>query len=341
MKKPSKKIIINLILAAVILIVVVLYIKLRIIREVIFIIIFSFIVSYTLKPLLMYSMEKTKINKKLGAGLIILAVFSFVVITIVGVIPSLFKEGANIETIMNSVERLVNWVNSKVHMNQYGIFDTLSVQINERLNVALSNFSEKAFDSLVDFSENLLSLAVVPVVSYYFLAEGNVIENKLLLLVPMKKRSIIKRIISDIDKALGRYIFSQFVLCIIIGVLTFFVLICLKIQFPILLSIFNAVVNIIPYFGPLIGAIPAILVALIQSPTKAIYATILLFIIQQVEGNLISPQITASSIKMHPLLIIILLLIGEKIGGFFGMILAIPIGVIIKVIYEDIDYHMY
>jgi predicted PurR-regulated permease PerM len=321
--------------------VVILYIKLNIIREVIFIIIFSFIVSYTLKPLLMYSMEKTKINKKLGAGFIILSVFSFVVITIVGVIPSLFKEGANIETIMNSVERLVSWINSKVHMSQYGIFDTLSVQINERVNVALSNFSEKAFDGLVDFSENLLSLAVVPVVSYYFLAEGNIIENKLLLLVPMKKRSIIKRIISDIDKALGRYIFSQFVLCIIIGVLTFFVLICLKIQFPILLSIFNAVVNIIPYFGPLIGAIPAILVALIQSPTKAIYATLLLFIIQQVEGNLISPQITASSIKMHPLLIIILLLIGEKIGGFFGMILAIPIGVIIKVIYEDIDYHMY
>jgi predicted PurR-regulated permease PerM len=130
-------------------------------------------------------------------------------------------------------------------------------------------------------------------------------------------------------------------LCLIVGVLTFFVLIFFKVQFPVLLSIFNAVINIVPYFGPLIGAIPAIIVALLQSPTKALYTTLFLFLIQQVEGNLLSPQITASSIKMHPLLIIILLLIGEKIGGFFGMILAIPIGVIIKVIYEDIDYHMY
>jgi predicted PurR-regulated permease PerM len=341
MKKPSKKHIVNLILALLVLSVIILYIRSKIIREVVYIIIFSFIVSYTLKPLLTLLVDKSKLNKKLGSALIIIAVFSFVVIIAVVLIPSLFNESSNIENIMNSIDRLIGYLNSKVNIKGYGILDTLGEQLNEKFNIALKNFSEKAFDSLINFSENLLSLAVVPVVSYYFLSEGELIENKLLLMVPINKRAVIKKILTDIDKALGRYIFSQFILCLIVGVLTFFVLIFFKVQFPVLLSIFNAVINIVPYFGPLIGAIPAIIVALLQSPTKALYTTLFLFLIQQVEGNLLSPQITASSIKMHPLLIIILLLIGEKIGGFFGMILAIPIGVIIKVIYEDIDYHMY
>ena len=99
--------------------------------------------------------------------------------------------------------------------------------------------------------------------------------------------------------------------------------------------------NIIPYFGPIFGAVPIIIVAFLDSVNKGIWVSILLLLLQQIEGNILSPKITGESTDIHPLVVIIILLIGEKLGGFTGMILAVPIGVIIKVIYEDINYYLF
>lgn len=127
----------------------------------------------------------------------------------------------------------------------------------------------------------------------------------------------------------------------IIGVLTFFILIIFKVKFPLWISLLNAAFNIIPYFGPIFGAIPAVVVAFIDSPIKGLYIMLAMIVIQQIEGNILSPQITGNSINMHPFMIIILLLIGDKFGGFMGMILVVPIAVIIKVIYDDINYYLF
>lgn len=115
----------------------------------------------------------------------------------------------------------------------------------------------------------------------------------------------------------------------------------MKIDFPIILSVLNAFFNIIPYFGPIFGAIPAIAIALIQSPEKALWTAVCLYVLQQIEGNILSPKVTADSISMHPLVVILLLIIGGEIAGFIGMVLAVPLGVIIKVMYEDLNYYMF
>ena len=78
-----------------------------------------------------------------------------------------------------------------------------------------------------------------------------------------------------------------------------------------------------------------------ESPNKALWTAFVVFIIQQIEGNILSPKITGDSTNMHPIIIIILLLIGEKVGGFIGMIIIVPIAVIIKVIYEDINDYLF
>lgn len=114
-----------------------------------------------------------------------------------------------------------------------------------------------------------------------------------------------------------------------------------SIKLPILLSLINGFFNIIPYFGPVIGSLPAILIAFTKSPKTALWALILLYSIQQIEGDILSPKITGDSVDMHPLTVILLLLIGGKIYGFLGMVLAIPIGVIMKIIYEDLNYYLF
>ncbi len=145
----------------------------------------------------------------------------------------------------------------------------------------------------------------------------------------------------NIDKILSRYILSQLLLSLIIGVLSFVLLLVLRIKFPLVLSIINAIANIIPYFGPIIGGVPIIFMALTGSVTKGLLAAVGVFLIQQVEGNFLAPKITGDSTNMHPIIIIILLILGEKMGGVIGMVLIVPIAVIIKVIYDDIDYYLF
>ena len=189
--------------------------------------------------------------------------------------------------------------------------------------------------------ENLINLAIVPIIAYYFLVDGDIIYNKLMLVFPTEKRVVIKKIICNIDRVLGRYIMSQLLLSIIIGVLTLILLLIIGVKFPVALAIINAITNVIPYFGPILGGVPIVFIALTMSPTKGLIAFIGVILIQQIEGNILAPTITGDSTNMHPIIIIILLILGEKIGGIIGMIVVVPIAVMIKVIYDDINNYLF
>jgi predicted PurR-regulated permease PerM len=337
MKKIYKYILILIILS----IIIYLSLKSPVVKELYYLIFMSFIISYSLRPLLKILVNKG-INKRFGSILIILTFVALTLGALIVIIPSIFKESLNISNTFGKIQLFLDGLYEKLkplsnNKTMYVILDT----IYSNSNRTMVNIFNKIFSSALSLGENLLSLAVIPIVVYYFLADGDVIGNKLLVFFPLRVRTMVRRILGDIDKILGRYIISQFILCAIIGIFTFVVLLILHVDFPIILSILNALFNIIPYFGPLFGAIPAILVALLISSKAALWTAIWLYAIQQIEGNIISPKITGDSVSMHPLMVIILLVIGGKIGGFLGMVLAVPVGVVIKIIYEDLNYYLF
>lgn len=315
--------------------------KSSIIRELVGVVFTSFIIAYSLKPVKNSIVSKFKFNERLVSALLVVAILGTVVLTFALLIPTLFKETLDIENILNGFTELIDSVLNKLRSYNIGVVDVIYEQTSEKLNVWLIDTSYRFFDTLIALWENMISLAIIPVVTYYFLADGKTLGSKLLLVLPTEKRSVVKLIGKDIDKLLGKYIFSQLLLSLIIIVLTFIGLLVIGIKFPLWLSILNGIFNIIPYFGPIIGLVPALLIAFLTSPSKAIAVAILYFVIQQLEGDLIAPKVTGESISMHPICIILLLLIGEKLGGIFGMVLAVPIGVMVKVIYEDINYYLF
>lgn len=320
---------------------IVLILRIKIIREVIEILLLSFIIAYFLNPIKCWLIERFKIKKSLAAALIVFSILLIIIVSLAMLIPSLMKQNINIEGIIDFATEFIKSLMSKFNLNNYSIFNSIYEQSTERINAWIQGIFQNALDNIVALSDNILSLAVIPVVVYYFLSDGKYILDKILLILPTKNRSLIRKIIYDIDKVLARYIFSQFILCSIIAVFTFIGLLIIKLEFPLFLAIINGVFNIIPYFGPVIGALPAIFIAFMSGGNKVLITIVLFFLLQQIEGNILSPKITGDSISMHPIVIIILLLFGEEIGGFVGMILAVPIGVIIKVIYEDINYHLF
>ncbi|EHI98362.1 protein of unknown function UPF0118 [Clostridium sp. DL-VIII] len=305
------------------------------------IILISFILAYTLTPIRDAIEGKFKVSKKIASVLVILIVLGIIVTCVIVIVPTLFNELLNISNVFENIRSFLEETLRKFNKNGVITNSAIYNEILEKGNAFWMNFSESVVERFMNIGDDIMLFAIVPIMIYYFLCDGSKIYNKMLLLLPTEKREITRKILSNIDRVLTRYITSQLLLSGLIGVLTFIILLALKVKFPIWISILNAVFNIIPYFGPIFGAVPAIIVALLDSPVKALWVTLGMFFIQQLEGDILSPKITGESTDMHPFVVIILLLIGDKIGGFIGMVLVVPVAVIIKVLYDDINYYLF
>ncbi|NME83672.1 AI-2E family transporter [Clostridium sp. SM-530-WT-3G] len=339
--KKYKPYLLKAIIAAVFLFCICLYVLNNSVKKVVNIIIVSIILSYVLMPTRRFFERKLKMKRKIASVFIIILLIGIFVSFFVVIIPSLFNEAESINNMIDSIGGFFQGIIDNSIFDKIPILQKIYNTALEKVNGFIYNYLNNFVDILINVSSNLISYAICPVMIYYLLGEGEEIYEKLMLIFPISKRKITKRIISDIDMVLSRYIASQLLLCGIIGLLTFILLIILKVKFPIWISLINALFNIIPYFGPILGIIPAAVVALIDSPIKCLWVVIGMFIIQQIEGNILSPKITGDSTEIHSFVIIILLLIGDELGGFVGMVLVIPIAVIIKVLYEDINYYLF
>ncbi|GAA0177003.1 AI-2E family transporter [Clostridium sediminicola] len=331
----------NLIYLTIILVILVSVFKFEFLREIFCIILYSFSLYYVIKPLQKKLLNKG-FNRKLSSFILILCLFISIFFILIYFIPLAFRESLSLTRAIDEIEEYFAQlpINLKV-LNNNKILLSLLNNIYKRGYNALIIIVNNILDNAIEMGDNLLALLVIPVITYYLLCDSKYINNKILYVFPIKLRKIIRKICYDIDKILSRYILSQFILCGIVTFFTFILLIVFDIKYPILLSFINGIFNIIPYFGPIFGAIPVILVTFIYSPQIALYVTIAMYLIQFIEGNIIAPKITGDSVDLHPIVVILVLVISGKIAGFIGMIMAIPLTVIIKVIYEDLNYYLY
>lgn len=143
----------------------------------------------------------------------------------------------------------------------------------------------------------------------------------------------------DVDRSLGSYIRGQLTVCTIIGLLATVSLWLAGIRYPLVLGVIIGITNIIPYFGPVIGAFPAIIIAATISVKMVFLVIIIIFGLQFIEGNILSPLIVGKSLHIHPVLIILALLIGGEIAGVVGLILAVPVFAVLKVTITHISSH--
>ncbi|BBK77523.1 MULTISPECIES: AI-2E family transporter [Clostridium] len=311
------------------------------IKEIVNIIFISFSLSYVLNPAKEFLMTKLKVNKRTSSLIIILIVVGLIIGGITVMLPSFVDELASVGDVFDNVEKFYNNIADKFNLNSIPGINSIYNSIVEKGNGLLTSVSDNLLDYILEASSKILSLAVIPIIIYYFMCDGDKLFSRMMLILPTNKREVTQNIVMDINKVLKRYISGQLYLCGIIGILTFILLLSLQIKFPLWIAIFNALFNIIPYFGPIFGMVPAVIVALMISPAKALWVLIGMILIQQIEGNILSPKITGDSIEMHPFVIIVLLLIGDKFGGFIGMIVVVPIAVVIKVLYDDINYYLF
>jgi len=167
------------------------------------------------------------------------------------------------------------------------------------------------------------------------LLEENGIKKFFLSVVPLKQKNRVTRIANRIGIKLGSWLRGQLILAVAVGLVIYIGLRLMGIPYALTLALIAGVLEIVPILGPIIAAIPAIIVAFTISPLTALLITAFYILVQELENKLLVPKVMQYSVGLNPVTIIIILLVGAKLMGILGMLLAIPVALIIYVILEE------
>ncbi|WP_175640589.1 AI-2E family transporter [Metabacillus schmidteae] len=190
-----------------------------------------------------------------------------------------------------------------------------------------------SFSKLLGVVTNItLTIVTVPFILFYMLKDGHKFPGEAVKLFPSTYRGEGLKILKDLYETLATYIQGQLIVSLVVGLGCFIGYMIIGLDYALVLGIVVAVTNIIPYLGPFIGATPAVVIALLDSPTKALLAALVVTVVQQLDGNLLSPLIIGKRLNTHPLTIILLLIGAGSFGGVIGMILAVPTYAVLKAV---------
>lgn len=300
--------------------------------------IIAMLITYLLHPVI-EKLHQLHIHRGVAILLIYLIFFCGVGLSIYLGYPVIVQQiteiSKNIPEFFSLYEQLILRVYEYTSFLPEGVHDRMDdmiASIESRIDQLLSNLVG-GFDGLMD---KVIIITVIPVLVFYFLKDFKQILSFFGKFIPSRYRDDAKVLMKELDKGLGGYIRGQLIVSLFVGFASFLLFMLMKIPYALLLAIILAIVNIIPYFGPIIGAIPVITIAYTAGDSGKVLLVILaIFILQIIESNLLSPYIMGKTIRIHPVAIIFALLFGSQLGGILGMILAVPILMIAKVIVQQ------
>lgn len=180
----------------------------------------------------------------------------------------------------------------------------------------------------------IIGMVAIPFWLFYILHDESQVKTGVMGALPHQFRADVWCMASLIDDVLSAYIRGQLLLCLFVGGMATVALLILGVPFALVLGLVAGILEALPYIGPILGAIPAVLVALLWNPATAIWVVVAFLAIQQVENLFLVPRISGKSVKLHPALVMVVLVVGNELAGFWGMLVAVPVAAIIRDVFK-------
>lgn len=241
------------------------------------------------------------------------------------------------------VDRVQGWIDMALESEWWAYIEEQDVMPALQPSTLADNFFDASAGygaSLMGFLGSFFSivtkLVIVPFVLFFLLKDGERLPDSFLKILPQDSRDEGRKILRDMDDNLSAYIQGQAIVSLFVGVLSLIAYTVLGLQYAVILALVSMFTNLIPFLGPFIGAVPVLIVAFFQDPMLALWTAIAIIIIQQLESNLISPNVMGHKLEVHPVTILFLLYIGGSFAGIVGMILVIPVYAVGKAIMQNV-----
>jgi predicted PurR-regulated permease PerM len=180
----------------------------------------------------------------------------------------------------------------------------------------------------------IIGLIVIPFWLFYILHDESQVKSGILRAIPQQLRPDVECLARLIDDVLSAYIRGQLLLVLFVGGMATIALLIIGVPFALVLGLIAGMFEMLPFVGPILGAVPAVLVALLTDPGSAIWVAVSFFAIQQVENLILVPRISGESVKLHPAMVMVVLVIGNELAGFLGMLVAVPITAVIRDVFK-------
>ena len=258
------------------------------------------------------------------------------------VIPPLAKEfkhfAQNIPYYVDEASLLVNkgreWYLGQALPHEVQGIITQSIK---NIVQTLISFAEEMMSTILGVFSRFIQMLIIPILTYYFLKDKNQIKHGLVSFLPDSGKGKAIKIISRVNDMLSSYVKAIFTLCFFIGTISTVGLYFLGVKYFIVLGLIAGVTEAIPFLGPWIGSVPAIIVAFLSSPYLAAQVAIFYLAVQAIENSLLVPKILGANLKVHPVAIIIGMLVLGKLMGLVGLFFTGPILATLMIIYEEIQ----
>ncbi len=297
------------------------------------IIIISALLAYILDPIAS-SLEAKGLSRTTAT--IIIFVLFFLTIILLGwkIFPTIFndllalQENLNPDTTENFLVQVENFLQK--HLT---FINVKELNLQSEINGFISSLTKQLIAFAADLVSVISAVVIIPFVTFFLLKDGRHMKKLLISYIPNRYFEMSLNVIHKMDQQLGAYLRGQFIEAFVVGSLAIIALWILGIKYFILIGVFAGLANLIPYVGPVAGAVPAILVAVANGAdsTLIIYIVLAFAIIQLVDNVVMQPLVLSKSVNLHPLIIVLAVLIGGNFFGVLGMFLAVPVAGILKV----------
>lgn len=306
-------------------------------------------IAFVLNPLMKFFEKKLKIKRIFSILICYIIVLGLLTALFTIVIPMIVH---NVTDLLNNIntyqDEAIKYFNEKIvsqpwytelQMDEFLNIETLSQYFGD-IPKLLNTTLDRLFTLVFTFFGGMFSIIVGFVIAVYLLLDKNKFQVGIRKIIysAFNERKADKMIMffKDVNVIFSRYIIGKTIDSTIIGTMCFIGLMILDTRYAALLAIIVGITNMIPYFGPFIGMIPAIILTLFYSPMKALWVGIFILALQQFDGYILGPKILGDSVGLSPFWIIMGILIGGSLMGVLGMLLAVPIVAVLQLIFTRI-----
>ena len=316
--------------------VVLAFVLLYLLSDVVVILLFSIVIASAVSPFVTW-FQKMGVPRIFGVLSLYLMVLATVVVLSSLVLPSVLSELSNISTY---IPKLTNQLATSLDTVQQGApkyFDFVSEiqNILGMLSGYLQQFSQSAFNLAIGAFGGLFSFIAIVVISFYLSVMKNGIQNFLAAIVPERYEEYITDLWRRVEIKVGLWLQGQMLLALIVGLMVYVGLTLLGVKFALVFAILGMLLEIVPIAGPVLAAIPAILMAFIQSPTLGLWVLVMWVVIQQTENHLLVPLVLGKTTGLNPVVVILAILTGAQLAGIVGALLGVPVATIIVELLDD------
>ncbi|QGH33321.1 AI-2E family transporter [Gracilibacillus salitolerans] len=303
-------------------------------------VILAFIAYYLLNPVVDI-LERLRIKRIWGIIILILGISGALTGIILLTAPAIEAQVKDlVEKFPSYLSQLGNSMTTWIQNSFLGpYYDEGYNWLMERLGELpeiIGNYITTGFQGVQNIASTItntvVSIITFPFILFFLLKDGKKFKQFTVKVFPPRFRDDIKQILSNMDTQVGSYIQGQIIVASVIGILLFIGYLIIGLDYAFTLAIVAAVTSVVPYLGPTIAIIPAIIIAIVSSPFMLLKLAIVWIAVQFLEGNFVSPNVMGRTMKVHPLTIILVLLIAGNLFGILGIILGIPGYAIVKVI---------